>query len=95
MKYNQVLRNHPILRLAAVYQHRPLVHHSSVVFSRTDTDALSFQDINGLLCQIVLKHLVGALSHLALPVKMEATPEHVQLRIVEHGRVAVAALDHL
>lgn len=93
VKYNQILWNHTVFCLSSINKHRTFIDHCSMIFAGPNTDTFGFQDLNGLLLQIVLKHLVRALAHLSFTVEMKATSEYIQFHIVKNTCVTVTPLD--
>lgn len=95
MEDNHILANHAILSLTSVNHHTSLVSDSGVIFSRSDGNTFSLDHVNGGGLQIVLKHLISALSHLPLAVEMETTTENEQFLLVMDGGVALTTLNLL
>ena len=66
-----------------------------MIFTSANRHALCFAHLNAALIKIILKHLVGALAHLPLSVKLEATPENIQSIQIRNCGVALATEDLL
>jgi len=92
VEHNHVLSNHAVLGLAAVDNHATLIANGGVIFARSDAHTFGLANLDGALLEVILKHLVCALSDLSFAVELEAAPENVQLVVVSDGTVALASL---
>lgn len=78
---------------AAVHHHGLLEGDSCVALSSTDAHAVSEYDGDLFAGRVKLQHLVGALTNVTLSVEREAAAEDVELVLIGHSGMRLAAFD--
>lgn len=95
VEHNHILADHSIFSLATVHNHASLIDRRRMILPRANTDSLRLHHLNTSRRQIILQYLIGALSDLPLPVKLETAAKYIQLLLVVDRGVTLSAQDLL